>query len=185
MEDISLHILDIVENSIAAGAKNIEIKINEQIQEDLLTIEIIDDGKGIEEEDLKHVLDPFFTTRGTRRVGLGLPLLAQSAEESGGNLKIESKPGYMTKVEATFGYSHIDRKPFGDMVETLITLIATQGLKVDFLYEHRKNNHGFVFDTKSIKKELKDIPLNNMEVINYLRDNLKKEFRKLDERSNK
>ena len=134
MEDLSLHILDIVENSIAAGAKNIRIKIIEEKKKDFLAVEIIDDGKGMDDKTLKKVLDPFYTTRNTRKVGLGLPLLAQSAEESGGNIKIESKPGKKTTVKTTFSYSHIDRKPLGDVSETLKVLIAGNP-DINFIFE--------------------------------------------------
>lgn len=151
MEDLSLHILDIVENSITACAKKIEIKIIEEKKKDLLTIEIIDDGKGMDEGALKNVLDPFFTTRKTRKVGLGLPLLAQSAEESGGSIKIESKPGQGTKVKATFGYSHIDRRPLGDIYESLKVLIVANP-DINFIYEYQKNDVNYHLDTKGIKK---------------------------------
>ena len=151
MEDLSLHILDIVENSIAAGAKNIEIKIIEEQKKDLLTIEIIDDGKGMDEKTLKKVLDPFYTTRNTRKVGLGLPLLAQSAEESGGSIKIESEPRKKTTVKATFGYSHIDRKPLGDVGETLKVLIAGNP-DIDFIFEYQKDGIKNSLDTKGLKK---------------------------------
>lgn len=151
MEDLSLHILDIVENSIRAYAKKIEIKIIEEKKKDLLTIEIIDDGKGMDEKTLKNVLDPFFTTKNTRKVGLGLSLLAQSAEESGGSIEIESKPGQGTKVKATFGYSHIDRKPLGDVHESLKVLI-TANPDINFIYEYQKDGAGYRLDTKEIKK---------------------------------
>jgi len=151
MEDLSLHILDIVENSIRAYAKMIEIKIIEDKKKDLLTIEIIDDGKGMDEKTLKNVLDPFFTTKNTRKVGLGLSLLAQSAEESGGSIEIESKPGQGTKVKATFGYSHIDRKPLGDVHESLKVLI-TANPDINFIYEYQKDDVGYCLDTKEIKK---------------------------------
>lgn len=151
MEDLSLHILDIVENSIRAHAKKIEIKIIEEKKKDLLTIEIIDDGKGMDKKTLKNVLDPFFTTKNTRRVGLGLSLLAQSAEESGGSIKIESKPGQGTKVKAVFGYSHIDRKPLGDVNESLKVLIAANP-DINFIYEYQKDNTNYYLDTKGIKK---------------------------------
>jgi len=151
MEDLSLHILDIVENSIRAYAKKIEIKIIEEKKKDLLTIEIIDDGKGMDEKTLKNVLDPFFTTKNTRKVGLGLSLLAQSAEESGGSIEIESKPGQGTKVKATFGYSHIDRKPLGDVHESLKVLI-TANPDINFIYEYQKDDVGYCLDTKEIKK---------------------------------
>jgi len=151
MEDLSLHILDIVENSIRAHAKKIEIKIIEEKKKDLLTIEIIDDGKGMDKKTLKNVLDPFFTTKSTKRVGLGLSLLAQSAEESGGSIKIESKPGQGTKVKAVFGYSHIDRKPLGDVNESLKVLIAANP-DINFIYEYQKDNTNYYLDTKGIKK---------------------------------
>lgn len=151
MEDLSLHILDIVENSIRAHAKKIEIKIIEEKKKDLLTIEIIDDGKGMDKKTLKNVLDPFFTTKNTRRVGLGLSLLAQSAGESGGSIKIESKPGQGTKVKAVFGYSHIDRKPLGDVNESLKVLIAANP-DINFIYEYQKDNANYYLDTKGIKK---------------------------------
>jgi len=151
MEDLSLHILDIVENSITAHAKKIEIKIIEEKKKDLLTIEIIDDGKGMDEETLKNALDPFFTTGNTRKVGLGLSLLAQSAEESGGSIEIESKPGQETKVKATFGYSHIDRKPLGDVHESLKVLIAANP-DINFIYEYQKDDVSYHLDTKGIKK---------------------------------
>jgi len=138
MEDLSLHILDIVENSIAAGAKNIVIKIIEEQKKDLLTIEIIDDGKGMDKKTLKKVLDPFYTTRNTRKVGLGLPLLAQSAKESGGSIKIESEPCKKTMVKATFGCSHIDCKPLGDVGETLKVLIVGNP-DINFIFEYQKD----------------------------------------------
>jgi signal transduction histidine kinase len=149
MEDLSLHILDIVENSIRAGAKKIEIKIIIDKKKDLLDIEIIDDGEGMDRKTLKNVLNPFFTTRNTRRVGLGLPLLAQSAEESGGSIKIKSKPGNGTKVKATFGYSHIDRRPIGNISESLKVLIAANP-DINFIYKYIEDGISHHLDTKGI-----------------------------------
>ena len=123
MEDLSLHILDIAENAIAARAKRIEISVVEEPREDRLTIEIQDDGIGMDEEVSQKAVDPFFTTRSSRRVGLGLSLMAQAAQEAGGSLRIESELGKGTKVTATFQYHHIDRKPLGSMVETMMTLL--------------------------------------------------------------
>jgi signal transduction histidine kinase len=151
MEDLSLHILDIVENSIRACSKNIEIKIIEDKKKDLLNIEIIDDGEGMDEETLKNVMDPFFTTGNTRKVGLGLPLLAQSAEESGGNIKIKSKPGKGTRVKATFGYSHIDRKPLGDIGKSLKVLI-TANPDINFIFKYREDGASHHLDKRGIKK---------------------------------
>ncbi len=150
MEDLSLHILDIVENSIRAKASKIKIKVIEDIRKDLLTIEIKDNGQGIDEETIKKVFDPFFTTKTTRKVGLGLPLLSQSARESGGDIEIESKGGRGTRVKATFGYSDIDRKPMGNMEATLTTLIVGNP-EVDFVYEHKKDELELRLDTKEIR----------------------------------
>ena len=147
MEDLSLHILDIAENSISASAKRIEIRIDEDEANDLLTIEIKDDGKGMDEQTMKKVLDPFFTTRTTRRVGLGLSLLAQAARETDGNLELDSRNGEGTTVRASFRFSHPDRKPMGDVLETIRTLVAGHP-EIDFLYEHRKNDSVYRFDTR-------------------------------------
>ncbi|MCK4909477.1 MAG: ATP-binding protein [Planctomycetes bacterium] len=150
MEDLSLHILDIVENSIAASAKRIEIKIEEDQARDLLVIEIKDDGQGMDEQMLKKARDPFFTTRKTRNVGLGLSLLTQAARESEGLVKITSAPNKGTTVKASFRHSHPDRKPMGDIDETIKTIIVGHP-EVDLLYEYKKNNSVYRFDTKDIK----------------------------------
>ncbi len=154
MEDLSLHILDIVENSIGAKASMIKIRVVEDRSQDLLTIEIKDNGQGIDEETVKKVLDPFFTTRTTRKVGLGLPLLRQAARESGGDVEIESKVGRGTRVKATFGYSHIDRKPLGNMKATLTTLIVGNP-EVDFIYEHKEDELEYRLDTREIRAGIK------------------------------
>ena len=150
MEDLSLHILDIVENSIRARASKINIKVVEDTRRDLLTIEIKDDGKGIDEETMKKVLDPFFTTKATRKVGLGLALLKQSARESGGDVEIISKVGTGTRVKAIFNYSHIDRKPLGDIAATLVTLIAGNP-GVDFIFEHMNDGSKYRIDTEEMR----------------------------------
>ncbi len=154
MEDLSLHILDIVENSIRAKASRIEIKVVEDTAKDLLTIEIADNGQGIDAETVKKVLNPFFTTKMTRKVGLGLSLLSQAARESGGDVEIESKVGRGTRVKATFGYSHIDRKPLGNMEATLTTLIVGNP-EVDFIYQHKRGELEYRLDTKEIRASIK------------------------------
>lgn len=149
MEDLSLHILDVVENSIAAGASKIEINIIENIAENLLVVEINDDGKGMSDEILKKVLDPFYTTRTTRRVGMGLSLLAQSAEESEGAFDIRSKVGEGTEVKATFQYDHIDRKPLGDLKSTFIALLTSYP-DINFVYTHVDEEGEFVLDSNDL-----------------------------------
>ncbi len=153
MEDLSLHILDIVENSIEAKASKIRIKVNEDMKKNLLTIEIKDNGDGMDKETIKKILDPFYTTRTTRRVGLGLSLLAQATKESGGNIKIKSIIGKGTSVKAVFQYNHVDRKPLGDIEKTLTTLIVGNP-EINFIYEHRRGDVKFKLDTKKARESI-------------------------------
>lgn len=172
MEELSLHILDIVENSIRAGASKIEIKIGEDEKRDLLSIMIKDNGQGMDEETLQRACDPFFTTKKNRRFGLGLPLLREAAKAANGNLTIKSKKGKGTTIEANFQYSHIDRQPLGNIGQTLLTLIIGNP-EIDFLFVRKKNGHNYRLDTKKIKVKLKNKPLNSLEGIKMLRDSLK------------
>ena len=171
MEDLSLHILDIVENSIAAGANRVEIRVIEDTRKDILSVEIRDNGKGMSEEVLENAVDPFYTTRTTRKVGLGLSLLSQSAKEAEGDMTIKSKEDEGTTIYAYFKHSHIDRKPIGNMAETLIVLIAGNP-DIDFLYEHRLNNRAYSIDTKDIREELGDVPLSSPDVIEAIRKDI-------------
>jgi signal transduction histidine kinase len=125
MEDVSLHVLDIAENALRAGARHVFIRLEQNRRDDRLVLEVTDDGEGMDEETQKRAADPFFTTKPAKKVGLGLPLLAQAAEESGGGLEVQSRPGRGTRVIATFGLSHIDRRPLGNIQETLRCLEAT------------------------------------------------------------
>jgi signal transduction histidine kinase len=136
MEDLSLHILDIAENAITALATIIDISIIEEKDEDNLIMVISDNGKGMDAETRRNALDPFFTTKPSRKAGLGLPLLAQAAEEAGGCLRIESEVGRGTTVTAAFKLSHIDRKPLGNMGETLRVLRAAHP-HIYFSFKHQ------------------------------------------------
>ena len=171
MEDLSLHILDIAENSITAGASRIEIKIVEDTGANLLTVEISDNGKGMDKELLDNACDPFYTTRTTRRVGLGIPLLAQSARESSGDITVKSVKGEGTSIKASFQYDHIDRRPLGDIGQTMIILIMSNP-DIDFLFEHTKNDNTYLLDTTEIKKELDGVPINTPEVIKIIKDDI-------------
>lgn len=175
MNDISLHILDIAQNSISAGAKLIRIVIDENTERDMLTVFIGDDGKGMSEQMLKTVTDPFTTSRTTRKVGMGLPLLKQSALQSGGDLTIESEIGKGTEVTATFGLSHIDRPPMGDVANVLIILVSSNP-EMEFHFTYRFNDEEYIFDTVEIKEILDGMPINNASIIRHLtemvRDNI-------------
>ena len=165
---MSLHILDIVENSLAAGSRRVEIRVEEDIPADRMVIEITDDGCGMDEERARKSLDPFFTTKTVRRVGLGLPLLEEACRASNGELRIQSLPGKGTSVRAIFQHSHIDRKPLGNMRDTLITLM-TGHPQLDLLYEHRKGRKIFSLDTREIRADLGEIPLDAPQVVSALR----------------
>ncbi len=139
MEDISLHILDVAENALNAGANRIEIYIVEDSKEGLMRIEIKDDGCGMDEQMVSQVLDPFYTTKAGKRVGLGIPLLAQAAKEAGGNMEIQSSPGKGTVIRATFQLDHPDLKPLGDMLETMAVLVGAHR-QVQFVFDHRRDD---------------------------------------------
>ena len=174
MEDLSLHILDIVENSVAAQADKIEIRITEDKKNDLLSVEIIDNGIGMDKETKKKVLDPFYTSKTVRRFGLGLPLLSEAAKAANGRLSLESKKGEGTKVKADFQYTHIDRKPLGDMGQTIITLVVGNP-EINLIYVHKKNSHTYILDTRKLKAQLKEAPLNSLDGIRMIKEDLKKD----------
>ena len=173
MEDLSLHVLDIVENSMRAKADRIEIIISEDKKMDLLSIEISDNGIGMEEETVKKVLDPFFTLKTNCQFGLGLPLLSEAAKAADGDLSIKSKKGGGTKIKATFKYSHIDRKPLGDIGQTIITFMMGNP-EIDLIYIHRKNSRKYYFESRKIKAQLKNKPINSPEGIRKLKEDLKR-----------
>jgi hypothetical protein len=174
MQDISLHILDIAENSVAARASKIEIRLTEDKKRDLLSVEVIDNGMGMDEETRRRALDPFFTSKKVRRFGLGLSLLAESARAANGRLSIASHKGKGTKIRADFQHSHIDRKPLGDLGQTLITLVMGNP-EIDFVYVHKKDGRAFRFDTRRMRARLGGIPLASPEGIRLLREDLKKD----------
>ena len=172
MEELSLHIMDIVQNSITAGASLIEVEIDEDAAEDKLTIAVTDNGCGMDEDTLARVCDPFTTGRTTRRVGLGIPLFKLAAEQTGGEFLIESERGRGTRVRAVFGYSHIDRQPLGDMVSTMHQLVTAHEA-VDILYIHRVGEREFRLDTREIKELLGGVSLAEHEVMVWLLEYLK------------
>jgi len=173
MEDISLHILDVAENSIKAKAKNIKIKFYENTKNDKTTLEISDDGEGMDKKTLNRSLDPFFTTKNTRTVGLGLSLLSESAKAANGTFSIESEPGKGTHLKAVFQTSHIDKKPIGNMASTLISIISGYP-DINLIYIHKFNGKQYKLDTKEIKSQLNGIRINSPEVLKLLKSNIKK-----------
>jgi hypothetical protein len=179
MRELSLHILDIVENSTRAGAKQVFITIAENAPQDTLTVEVADDGRGMSPDVKEKVLDPFYTTKTVRRVGLGLPMLAQAAERTGGRLTLESNEGKGTRVTASFGLSHIDRQPLGDMAGTMVSLIAGN-TDVDFVYRHERGERLFVFDTREVRAQIDDVPINNAQVLHFVRELIEEGLKDLE-----
>lgn len=172
MLELSLHILDLLRNSTEAGATHIQLRIDEDLASDGLTIEISDNGRGMNPKQVERALDPFFTTRKTRRVGLGLSLFAAAARRCEGDLKIQTELGKGTKVSATFRYSHWDRAPLGDIVGTLLAIICA-GSRVDLDYCHKRGEEAFHFNTADIRAELGEIPLNHPKVREWIEKTLR------------
>lgn len=183
MKELSLNILDITENSTKAGASLVEIKISEVAHQ--LTITISDNGTGMKEETLLSVSNPFYTTRTTRKVGMGIPLFRFAAEQTGGSLTIESKhidehpESHGTVVKATFNKEHIDFTPLGDVVSTVTTLIQGHP-NVDFLFEHTRDDASVKLDTRELREVLDGVPLDTFEVILWIRDNLAEQYKEFN-----
>lgn len=171
MREISLHILDIAQNSITAGASLVTISITEDSEKNLFSVLIEDNGKGMDDELLKKVIDPFTTSRTTRKVGLGIPLFKLAAESTGGSFKIESEPGQGTKVYADFVLNSIDRQPLGDIAGTMLGLFSSYE-SIDFLYRHKVEDKVFEADTREFKKILGGISFSELSVYEWLKEYL-------------
>ena len=172
-----MHILDVVENAIRAHAQRISIMITEDIQHDQLAIEIKDNGTGMSEKLRKKALDPFTTTKTTSRIGLGLPLFEQAARMSGGEFSLSSETNRGTIVRATFKHSHVDRKPMGNIAQTILT--PKPATPLSFIYTHTKQGVTYALDTNEWKKELDGIPLNHPEVLRLIREELAEQLVKI------
>jgi hypothetical protein len=173
MREIALHLLDIAENSVAAESHNISIHVHEDLFHDRLLASVIDDGRGMDAQTAQQVQDPFYTTRTTRNVGLGIPLLKSAAEMADGSFSLQSEPGNGTWVEAEFRHSHIDRMPLGDLSSTFLTLLISHP-QIDWTFLYRltdtnRQSRDFIFESAELKSELGDISLTEPEVLTFLR----------------
>lgn len=183
MKELSLNILDISENSTKAKAEFVKIEISET--NDSLTIVISDNGTGMTQETLLSVADPFYTTRTTRKVGMGIPLFRMAAEMTGGNLTIVSKhieeypDDHGTTVSALFYKKHIDFTPLGDIISTVTTLIQGHP-NVDFLYTHTFGSKIVSLDTRELRSVLDDVPLDTFEVLIWIKDNLADQYKEFN-----
>ena len=171
MTEISLNILDVAENSTRAGASLVSITVSADTTADRLTVVIEDDGCGMTEEQLARVTDPFFTTRTTRKVGLGVPFFKEAAELTGGSFAIQSEPGKGTTVTAVFVLSSIDRMPLGDISATIHNLVVYHP-GTDFCYTYEYDGKSFTLDTRQFREILGDIPFDAPEVSSYIMDYL-------------
>ncbi len=168
MRELSLHILDALQNSLEAGATFVELIVQEDLRGDRLHITIRDNGRGMSEAQLARVFDPFFTTRSTRHVGLGLPLFKAAAQRCNGDLTVTSQPGEGITLQATFQHSHIDRAPLGDMTGTLLAFILSG--QCELHYVHHVGERRFEFDSEELREELGDVPLTHPAVWKWLQE---------------
>ena len=178
MRELSLHLLDIVENSISAKAKNINISVEEDLINDRLRMTIADDGKGMNKEMVSKVIDPFVTSRTTRKVGLGIPLLKEAAEACNGSLTIESQVGKGTELQVDFQHSNIDRMPLGNLTDTIINLVIANP-SVNIMFKYYVNDEMFFYDDKKVKNELKDVSLSDPLVLSFLREYIENGIRNI------
>ena len=178
MRELSDNIMDIAQNSISAGATLTEVHVKVSHADNMITFVFRDDGCGMSEELVKSVVEPFTTTRKTRKVGLGLPLLKQTAEMTGGALEIQSTVGVGTTVTATFGLDHIDRPPMGDVAGAWFSLVVMNPEK-DFLFTYDYDGQVFTFETREVRAAVDPIPLNQMEISAWIKDCISTEINEL------
>ena len=168
MEDLSLHILDVTQNSVRAGASLVKIQIDEDIKNDQLVVRIEDNGHGMNEQELKNSLDPFFTTKKDKRIGLGLSLFHDAVRAAGGKLEITTREDWGTKIKAVFQHSHIDRKPMGSIKKTLEILVIGNP-HVDFVYKYTKDKEKLSFDTRKLRAKIEADSLYPVAMIKQIR----------------
>ena len=178
MRELALHILDIAENGINAGADRLRIRVEESSADDRLTLSVEDNGRGMPAAKARHIDDPFITTRKTRRVGLGLSLLAAAARRCEGDLRVQARREKGTRVTATFRRSHIDRAPLGDMAATLEVLILGNP-HIDFRYTHRVDGRQWILDTRDLKTELGDLSLDDPTVLRHVSNLMRRALEEL------
>lgn len=171
MRELALHLLDIAENSVTAKADTIKINVSENSHTDKLSVSVTDNGIGMDETMVAQVTDPFVTTRTTRKVGLGIPLLKAAAEACNGGLTISSTKGKGTKISCWFQRSHIDRMPMGDIINTILVLEVGYP-SIHWIFRYEFNDEMFEFDDEYFKNELGDLPLSEPSIIRFIREHL-------------
>ncbi len=172
MKTLSLHLFEITSNAVFYGANELEIIVKDSPKENIYSFEVKDNGSGIREENIERVTDAFFTSRSTRKVGLGLALTKMKTEQCKGGLEIESTYGKGTKVKFWFMHNHIDRPPLGE-IEEVIMLIATMKENISLNYKHTTDKGEYIFDTKEIRKTLDEVPITEIKIIKALKEMIK------------
>lgn len=179
MQELSLNVLDIAQNSIKADASLVTIVLDRDRAANTLAIEIHDDGCGMTEEQVAHVTDPFYTTRTTRKVGLGVPFFKMTAEMTGGAFSLHSQVGRGTDICAFYHTDHIDMFPVGDMTATIVSLVSVNP-QIDFCYISRVDGREFTMDTREVKQVLEGVPVNAPEVLTFIRDYITENQREIE-----
>jgi len=179
MDELSLNILDIAQNSVAAEATLVKIDVEEDDIGDRVVIRVSDNGKGMSDKFLETVENPFITTRKTRKIGLGISFLKEAAEITGGCIELQSELGLGTTITAYFTKSHVDRQPLGDLTGTIITLV-TLNPGIDFEIRYVVNENEFLFSSQDVKAHLgEDVMLNSPPIISFLTDYVKEHIQNL------
>ncbi|GAB4387737.1 MAG: ATP-binding protein [Thermodesulfovibrionales bacterium] len=175
---MSLHVLDIAENSIEAGATAVSIAIREDTAEDRLTLTVRDNGRGLDRETAARALDPFYTSKAGKRWGLGIPLLAQAARECDGDFRLESEAGRGASVRASFRLGHIDLKPLGDMGATMAALVCGHP-EVRYSFQFERDGKAFALDTGELRGLLEGVPLEHPAVLRYIKEEINEGIRRI------
>lgn len=178
VEDLCFHIVDLVQNSVAAGARTVTLALDESLARDSLVIEVADDGRGMDAATLGRVQDPFFTSKGFKKVGLGIPLLKATTQVCRGDFRITSAPGAGTSVQARLQRSHLDCPPLGDLEATLLTLLVTLE-QVDLRFSYRSERGEFSVSSADVRAQAGDLPLSHPDMFRFLKDYIHEGLRHL------
>lgn len=178
MRELSLHVYDLLENSIAADATLIELIVNDSLKDNIYSFTIKDNGRGMSPDFLAKVTDPWTTTRTTRKVGIGLPLIKMNSENCGGGMLINSEVGKGTTLKFWFQHDHIDRPPMGDISGTIV-MLSSQYQNIRFIYTHITDDGEYTFDTDEVREALDGMPMNDFTIMKYLREMIEENLKEI------
>lgn len=179
MKELSLHVYDLIENSVAANASLIEFSVIDSLNDNIYSFVIKDNGKGMSQEFLAKVTDPWTTTRTTRKVGIGLPLIKMNTENAGGGMDIQSELGKGTVLKFWFQHDHIDRPPMGDLAGTIVMLCA-QHEDIHYIYKHITDKGEYIFDTEEVKEALDGMSMNDINIIKFLKEMIQENLKEIE-----